>query len=44
MPLTGSVVGQMMARFRYLLAYKKVKIKFKRAKKYFGFSWLTLVR
>ena len=32
MPLTGSVVEQMMARFRILFAYKKVKIKFKKAK------------
>ena len=33
MPLTGSVVEQMMARFHnFSLAYKKVKVKFKKAK------------
>ena len=32
MPLTGSVVEQIMARFCNFIAYKKVKIKFKSAK------------
>ena len=32
MPLTGSVVEQMMARFHNFYAYKKVKVKFNKAK------------
>ena len=33
MPLSGLVLEQMMARFHnFYIAYKKVKIKFKRAK------------